>query len=210
MMPMNDNKPLTTMPDQLRDRHRQARAALSSETQLKHAETLCARLLAMAEVQQARHIAAYIAIRGEISLTAAIETLESSGAQFYLPVLRADTMHFAPWHSAQKLHRKGFGLLEPDAPEESWRAATELDLVLAPLVVFDQQCNRIGQGGGYYDRTFSFRRNTQLCRPTLLGVAHHSQQEPSLPVQYWDVPLDMIATDRHLHRRSQTSTATLE
>lgn len=197
-----NNKPVTPMPDQLREQHRQARAALGDESQHRHAKALSERLLALPEVQHARHIAAYIAIRGEISLAPAIKLLELTGAQIYLPVLRGESMHFAPWHSAQKLLKKGFGLLEPDAAEKDWRRATELDLVLAPLVVFDEHCNRIGQGGGYYDRTFSFRHNAPRRQPLLLGVAHHSQQAPALPVQAWDVPLDMIATNRSLHRRN--------
>lgn len=155
-------------------------------------------------VDSAQHIAAYIAIRGEISLAPAIEQLSQTTKQLYLPVLRGARMHFAPWHPEQALLKKDFGLLEPDTPEENWREAKQLDLVLTPLVVFDQHCNRIGQGGGYYDRAFAFRQATSTTKPILLGVAHEEQQEPRLTTENWDVPLDMIATEEALYIRDSS------
>lgn len=188
--------------EQWREKHRQQRAAIDAKTQQAHADSLLDRLMALPCVQSAQHIAAYIAIRGEISLTPAMQQLSDAGKQFYLPVLRENSsMHFAPWAPGEPLLKKGFGLLEPDVPESSWRPAERLDLVLAPLVVFDSDCNRIGQGGGYYDRTFAFRKSHAIKAPVLLGVAHESQREAKLAVQPWDVPLDMIATDSTLYIR---------
>lgn len=190
----------TSTSDELRQKHRQRRAILPAETQTENAAALSTRLLSLPSVQQANHIAAYIAIRGEISLTHVMAQLSESGKRIYLPVLRGQAMHFSPWKPAQPLLKKGFGLLEPDAPESEWIPAEKLDLVLAPLVVFDKDCNRIGQGGGFYDRTFAFRQGTRAT-PFLLGVAHEDQREPQLPIEHWDVPLDMIATNQTLYTR---------
>lgn len=190
----------TSTSDELRQKHRQQRAKLPTDTQTEHATALSTRLLSLPSVQQANHIAAYIAIRGEISLTNVMAQLSETGKRIYLPVLRGQTMHFSPWKPSQPLLKKGFGLLEPDAPESEWIPAEKLDLVLAPLVVFDKECNRIGQGGGYYDRTFAFRQDTSTT-PYLLGVAHEDQHEPQLPTEHWDVPLDMIATNQTLYTR---------
>ncbi|MGB0866544.1 MAG: 5-formyltetrahydrofolate cyclo-ligase [Granulosicoccaceae bacterium] len=190
-------------PDELRQSHRRLRAALPQQTQQLHAEALCQRLLAISALQHANHIAVYIAIRGEISLEPTIKQLEHLGKVLYLPILRGEAMHFAPWQSDGKLQKKGFGLLEPDVCESQWKPAHELDLVLAPLVVFDSQCNRIGQGGGYYDRTFAFRANQSTANPVLIGVAHEQQREPQLPVESWDIPLDAIATNKALYQRTE-------
>lgn len=190
----------TSTSDELRQKHRQQRAKLPTDTQAEHAAALSTRLLSLPSVQQANHVAAYIAIRGEISLTSVMAQLSESGKQIYLPVLRGQAMHFSPWKPSQPLLKKGFGLLEPDTPQSEWIPPKELDLVLAPLVVFDKECNRIGQGGGFYDRTFAFRHGTSAT-PSLLGVAHEDQREPQLPVEHWDVPLDMIATNQTLYTR---------
>ena len=186
--------------DELRQKHRQQRAALTADIQAKHADALCQRLLSLPAVQHSDHIAAYIAIRGEISLATVITQLSGAGKHIYLPVLRGQAMHFSPWKPTQPLLKKGFGLLEPDAPESEWIPAKKLHLVLAPLVVFDKECNRIGQGGGFYDRTFAFRHGTNTS-PILLGVAHEDQYEAQLPIEDWDVPLDMIATNKSLYTR---------
>src|SRR5690606_40461575 len=64
-----------------------------------------------------------------------------------------------------------------------------------PLVAFDARGNRLGMGGGFYDRTFARAPRARTLRPRLVGLAHHFQQVASLPAEPWDIPLDAIATD---------------
>ena len=73
-------------------------------------------------------------------------------------------------------------------------------LVLAPLVVFDGNCNRIGMGGGFYDRSFAFRKNPAITRPRLIGVAHETQKVEHIVPEQWDVQLDMIVTEQMLYQ----------
>ncbi len=185
----------------LRSNHRKKRMCIDANSLTQSSLRLCDHLKQIEQLQSAQHIAAYIAIRGEISLDPIMEYLADAAKHLYLPVLRGEAMHFAPWLPGQPLQKKGFGLLEPESAESHWRPAEQLDLVLAPLVVFDKHCNRIGQGGGFYDRAFAFKKNNPGASPFLLGVAHESQQESHLPVQAWDVPLDTIVTDRAVHQR---------
>ncbi len=192
--------------DLFRAKHRARRAALSAEVQSANSAALKSLVEARSEYQRATHIAAYIAIRGEIDLAPLIRSGFAAGKQFYLPVLRDSTMYFAPWSLDKPLEKKGFGLLEPDADPADYISPLQLDLVLAPLVVFDEQCNRIGQGGGFYDRTFAHKNGRlesgDVTGPVLLGVAHDSQREPHLQPQSWDVPLDLIVTERCVYRCS--------
>ena len=180
--------------DELRNKHRLQRRELEDSVLQANASRLHDGLTGLAEYKAATHIAAYIAILGEISLDPIISSGASDGKIFYLPVVRGDSMAFAPWKSDIPLLKKKFGLLEPDCSESDWIDPAELDLVLTPLVVFDQVCNRIGQGGGYYDRTFEFTRHTKS--PLLVGVAHDCQREDSLCPQPWDIPLHKIVTEK--------------
>ena len=75
-----------------------------------------------------------------------------------------------------------------------------IDLVLVPLVAFDPQRNRIGMGGGFYDRSFAFRKNPDQPRPVLIGVAHELQKVDLLEPEPWDVQLDMVVTDQAVYR----------
>ncbi len=199
MVPPVNNKNRTAQIDSLRAKHRLQRRELADDTLQDHSEKLARNVIATDEYQSAVHIAAYIAILGEISVEPIIRAGNADGKVFYLPVLRNDAMFFAAWQIGVPLLEKKFGLLEPDCKESEYLDPRELDLVLAPLVVFDPQCNRIGQGGGFYDGTFEFTR--AAGKPVLMGVAHDSQREQSLTPQHWDIPLHKVVTEKSIYPR---------
>jgi len=93
-----------------------------------------------------------------------------------------------------------FRLPEPDVGDEEMLAPAQMDLVLAPLVVFDADRNRIGMGGGFYDRSFAFRKDSAIDRPVLVGVAHELQKVERITPEAWDVRLDMVVTDQAEYR----------
>lgn len=72
------------------------------------------------------------------------------------------------------------------------------DIILVPLVAVDACGNRLGQGGGYYDRTLALLRATQ--RIVAVGVAWDVQRVEALPADPWDAPLDALATPSGWHR----------
>ncbi len=89
-----------------------------------------------------------------------------------------------------------YGIREPKLIPANRRAAWALDLVLLPLVAFDALGNRMGMGGGYYDRTFSFKSLRKgMTGPNLIGLAHEIQRVEKLPIESWDIPLTSIVTD---------------
>jgi 5-formyltetrahydrofolate cyclo-ligase len=80
------------------------------------------------------------------------------------------------------------------------RSGHWLDLVLVPLVGFDARGNRLGMGGGFYDRHFSFLRNRRAWRrPLLIGIAFDVQRVPQLRDSAHDVPLWGIVTERGIY-----------
>ncbi len=73
----------------------------------------------------------------------------------------------------------------------------ELDALILPLLAFDTQGQRLGMGGGFYDRSLAaLRHRRRWRRPRLLGVAHGFQEVSELPREPWDVPLDGIVTEQ--------------
>jgi len=186
--------------ESLREKHRKIRAAFDSNTQQRHAQQLCERLQSIQELTSAKRIGGYLAIRGEISLEHTFEFLHDAGKLLYLPVLQGTKMYFAPWQPGAPLRTKRFGLQEPDVSESDWISPSALDVVLAPLVVFDASCNRVGQGGGFYDRAFAFKKQQAAVKPALIGVAHNCQREERLVAETWDVPLDMVVSERSTYR----------
>ena len=87
-----------------------------------------------------------------------------------------------------------YGLWEPLAGAEI--AATDLDMVVTPLVAFDKQQNRIGMGGGYFDRCFAFLKHRQRWRrPKLIGVAFACQEVEIIVPNPWDIRLYRVISE---------------
>jgi 5-formyltetrahydrofolate cyclo-ligase len=186
--------------DELRRRNRKRRAELDEAALALAASELSKRLNELPEYQQSNRIAAYFAVNGEIGLAPLIENALAAGKQVYLPNLDQQSLRFSPYFLTQKMRINKFRLPEPDVEASEMLQPEALDLVLAPLVVFDADCNRIGMGGGFYDRSFSFRKNPAVEKPVLIGVAHEFQRIERIVPQEWDVRLDMVVTDRAIYR----------
>ncbi|HEY7774644.1 MAG TPA: 5-formyltetrahydrofolate cyclo-ligase [Marinagarivorans sp.] len=178
----------------LRQRIKQQRLALSQAQQQIAAQKLALRIARHPLFRQATNIAAYCASGGEISLAPLIKIALSVGKQCFLPVLDGQNLRFCAYNASTKMKQNRYGLWEPYFAEAT--SVTQLDLVLCPLVAFDKTGNRIGMGGGFYDRALANRRQNQT---RAWGVAHALQEEDELETQWWDVKLDCIFTDRAVH-----------
>jgi 5-formyltetrahydrofolate cyclo-ligase len=114
-------------------------------------------------------------------------------------VLRGMTMTFAELAPGALLAANFFGILEPKVGRKI--EARRLDLVLTPLVAFDDRGVRLGVGRGYYDRAFKFlRHRSRWRRPKLLGVAYELQRVAPLTPSSWDVPLWGVVTEARVRR----------
>jgi len=186
--------------NELRQRNRKLRAGLDSSRLESAAAALAKHILPLTEYQNARRVAVYFAVNGEIDLHIVIDHALAQGKQIFLPNLDRAALRFSPFFPDQKMRINKFRLPEPDVDDSEMLSPQELDLVLAPLVVFDSYRNRIGMGGGFYDRSFAFRKNPEKTRPILIGVAHEIQKVDRIVPEVWDVKLDMIVTDQAIYR----------
>jgi 5-formyltetrahydrofolate cyclo-ligase len=185
--------------DELRQRNRKLRAELEADQLEVAANALAGHILTLNEYRQAQHIGAYFAVNGEIGLNPVIDHALAQGKKIYLPNLDPHALRFSPYFHSQKMRINKFRLPEPDVDDAEMLEPGELDLVLAPLVVFDSEHNRIGMGGGFYDRSFAFRKSPESLKPMLIGVAHELQKVERIVPQEWDVRLDMIVTDQAVY-----------
>ena len=183
----------------LRKKVRAARRALSPAQRASADRTIVAHLRNLPQFRRARHIAVFLAFDGEPSLAPLVAAGAAHGKRFYAPVITRKHMHFAELDTRAALARNFFGILEPSLGRAI--DARRLDLVLTPLVAFDDRGVRIGVGRGYYDRCFRFLRTRERWRrPKLLGVAYELQRVPPLPRQSWDIPLWGAVTEAGVRR----------
>lgn len=186
--------------DEMRQANRNRRAALTPEQLERAAAALAQKILQLSCYQQAYHVAVYFAVHGEISLDPVIDHALAHGKRVYLPNLDRQSLRFSPYFHEQKMRINKFRLPEPDVADEEMLQPGQLDLVLAPLVVFDDERNRIGMGGGFYDRSFAMRKDPKVTDPVLIGVAHELQKVDRIVPEDWDVRLDMVITDQSIYR----------
>ena len=189
----------TLLRDTMRRELRARRRAIPAPARIAAAERLAERLSSLPFAPRSGHVAGYWAMDGEIALHVWQLRLPKT-CTYCLPVLHDDgRLRFAPWRPGDALVSNRHGIPEPDVPESALLTAEAMQFVVAPLVGFDADGHRLGMGGGWYDRSFAFRR-TQPAPPWLVGAAFAAQQVESVMPEAWDMPLDALCseTDAHL------------
>ena len=193
-----DDFPVNTDRDPLRRELRARRRELPAAQRIAAADALAARLLDLPFAPERGYVAGYWAMDGEIALHAWQLKLPR-GCVYCLPVLaEEDTLRFAPWRPGDALVTNRFGIPEPDVEQASALSASEMAFVAMPLVGFDAHATRLGMGGGWYDRSFGFRRESP-APPWLVGVGFESQRVDALAAQDWDVRPDAICTESNTY-----------
>jgi 5-formyltetrahydrofolate cyclo-ligase len=151
------------------------------------------RILDAGLVPEGAAVSAFWPLTGEIDLRPLMHALDEAGHPLALPVVtgRGRPLIFRRWRPGARLVPRGrFAIPEPgdDAP------VVRPDVVLVPLLAFDRSGNRLGYGAGHYDATLAHLATTGPVRS--VGVAFAEQEVDGLPVDAWDVALDVIVTDR--------------
>ncbi|MGF1693569.1 5-formyltetrahydrofolate cyclo-ligase [Photobacterium kagoshimensis] len=192
---------VTRSPRQLiRHQVRTQRQALTTNQQAQAAQLLLQQCQQSQHFAHAQHIALYLSNDGEIDTQPVIDWLWQQQKQVYLPVLHPFSkghLLFLHYTSTTVMQSNRYGIQEPVLDLRLVKPAGELDLICTPLVAFDRTGQRLGMGGGYYDRTLSPWHQYRL-HPYPLGLAHDCQLVEQLPHETWDVPLPTIITPGHI------------
>ena len=194
----------------LRREKRALRQALSPATQQRHSQAIFTQLIKTKSYRNADRIACYLANDGEIDPYPIIEHAWFLGKTVYLPILSPlklssslkNPLYFAPYKANSQLRLNRFNIPEPVCNPSQWKTARQLDLLLVPLVAFDANGNRIGMGGGFYDRSLAHLKHRQHWKkPRLIGLAHECQKVNELNVEIWDIPLGKIISETRCYDR---------
>jgi len=191
-------------PTNLRKKIRELRRTVPSVYAVQASYRISEQVASRSDYQASQRISAFLPFDGEINPLPLLDRAVQDGKSAFVPILRgkSEPLRFARWTRDAALRKNSFGIDEPVVPESQWIAASELDLALVPLVAFDQLCNRLGVGGGYYDRSFAFAIDTQReQRPALIGLGFELQRVDGLTPAAWDVPLDAVVTELQTYQR---------
>lgn len=171
----------------IRRRMLDRRRALSTEAVVQASALVVERVRILPAYSEAGLVAGYMGRDGEIDPS---ELRHGLNPEVALPVARAEEpLQFVIPDGPLKLGP--FGIQQPTTGRVVH--PTDLEVVLVPLVAVDWTGNRLGHGGGNYDRTFAFRRDRN--HPVLIGLAHQFQVVKLIEPNPWDVQLDLVVTD---------------
>lgn len=187
------NKNQKQLRTQIRDARRQIPVNYARQASYKFSE----RIAQLPAYQKANSIAGYLAFDGEADPTPLMDRAILERKSVFVPVMvgAEKPLLFAEWTRQAQLKKNSFGIFEPDVPRISLVDADKIDCVVTPLVAFDEDCNRLGVGGGYYDRSFAFLKNSDHPETTLIGMAYEMQKLEKLKSESWDVPLTAVVTE---------------
>ncbi len=178
---------------------RAKRKALTPNDQQQSSQLLLERLTALALLNKARHVAVYLTNDGEPNLQPFIHWCWQHNINTYLPVIHPfskGNLLFLHYHNKSEMVHNQYKILEPKLNVNEVLANQQLDIIFTPLVAFDSQGNRLGMGGGYYDRTLAawYHHKDKVNKPFPIGIAHDCQQVEKIPQESWDIPIPEIIT----------------
>jgi 5-formyltetrahydrofolate cyclo-ligase len=138
-------------------------------------------------------VSAFWPMQGEIDLRDLLAVLHEAGCRSLLPVVagRGAPLEFRQWSPGMALIKSAFGVMEPGSDA----ALARPDILIVPLLSFDDLGTRLGYGGGFYDRTLAALRADGLGPITAAGAAFAGQRVDSCPRGPFDQRLDWIVTE---------------
>lgn len=207
----NSEQQISAKKNQLRKHLRAARNQAAQERSNIANQNLISQLGQLNSFQTAQRLAIYLPIYSEFPTSAIIEDTHSFQKEIYIPCISASqnkTMQFGLLQrdhqgkiQTKKLHKNIYHILEPQNLSESIAIDVQaLDIIFMPLLGFNLNGDRLGMGGGYYDRALAFKNNARANRkPCLIGLAYEAQLTHDLCPHPWDIKLDAVITEKQTY-----------
>lgn len=188
------------MKQALRIKMREKRKSLSPTLYAKKSFEIQEKLQALPKWREAGRILVYVSNPEEVDTHVLIQNALEKNRKVFVPKATGKTLAICPLYDWENLKPGNFGILEPcETLEEAYPES--MDLIIVPGIAFDSRGNRIGYGGGFYDKLLKRTRGFKV------GLAFSEQMQEELPIESHDVPLDLIITDESIIYPTARSTS---
>lgn len=166
------------------------RRGMSENMHMAFSESILNRLTALKEYQNAKVIYCYIDVNHEVGTRNIIEHSLKIGKEVAVPRVEGNVMKFFRIHSLEETAEGNFGIPEPVHN----KIPSTPDIILVPGVAFSFRMERMGYGGGYYDKFLSAGKVLKI------GLAYEFQMHEQIPVEKHDISMDIIVTEKQIYR----------
>ncbi len=183
----------------LRIRMLARRRSIPEKSLIEKSMAIAEYVITLAEVVNSRHVHLYLSnpAWAEVSTSTIVDRLTAMNKQLSVPVIQNGDIWSAAFRKGDLVQPAPFG--QPEPREPSMVDESNLDVLLMPLLAFDERGFRIGYGKGFYDR-FLQRLSRQGITPCRIGLSFFQQKVDALPVDSWDEPLDAIVHEEGIIR----------
>ena len=161
---------------------------IPDEAKESAAEAIFTKIEATKAFTEAKCVALFVAMWDEVPTTAVLERWRMMGKRVVVPRVEGDVMRYYDYHP-DHMAVGAFGIIEPVGDKEV--EAEAMDLMIVPGRAFTPKGDRMGRGGGYYDKYMSL----EGFRAVKYGVAYACQIFDSLPTDPHDIPVDKVFTN---------------
>lgn len=193
---------LTQNPDKEKIRNEiiRKRNELSKDEIAKKSQIIGEKLFSLSAFVKARTILFYVSFRNEVETYPLIERSLSLGKKVIVPRVNQEKKELELYEisSLEELTSGSWNIPEPDPKKAKMANLEEIDTVIVPGVVFDENGNRIGYGGGYYDRRLAVIRKIKKEKVRFIGLGFDFQVKKEIPQGMSDVKVDSLVTEKRL------------
>ena len=171
------------------------RDSLSPVEREQYSAAIANKLMSLPRIQAAKLIMCYRSFRSEVDTAKIVENFLLSGKALCFPVCeKGGIMHSYCPNDETAWKKSAMGIMEPDREKSRLTAPEDIELVICPLVAFDDKKQRLGYGGGYYDRYLPKCKNALV-----LGIAFEAQRLERVPRDEYDLNMDIIVTEKNIY-----------
>ncbi len=193
----NGNRIITVQ--ELRKMGKLDRAALPANERLAKSVAISKKLIASDEFKNANIIMIYRAFGAEVDLNFLAKAAKNSGKHLLYPLCTSKTEMIALEPLSEDAWVCGsYGITEPAREKSKEYMPEEIDLMICPCTAFDNECRRIGMGGGYYDRFLPKCQNAHI-----IAVGFETQKTTHIPAEPWDYIMDKVYTESMVYINRQ-------
>lgn len=179
------------MKQALRTQMSEKRKTLSPVLYAEKSQSIREKLKNLPDFQTAKRLLIYVSKPEEVETHTLIKEALKENKAVFVPKLKNQQIFICPLHHFEELEPGPHGILEPCEVLEPAQPQA-MDLILVPGLAFSSKGDRLGYGGGFYDRLL------KECTGKKVGLAFHEQILDEVPVEHHDVTLDLIVTDQSI------------